>query len=136
MRNRRAQAIASQRCGRPHCHGETTAFDDDLPAVMIGENEGVDLRMPGATTASASATFQEFVIEKHKDILAGFSSQGPTNTGCALKPDVTSVGVNVFSSITCVRMGLLPRHLNVDAADCRIGCCVLAVASRLVACAG
>jgi hypothetical protein len=83
----------------------TAGFDDDLPAVMIGKNEGADLRMSGATTASASATFQEFVIEDHKDILAGFSSQGPTNVDYALKPDVTSVGVNVLNSITCVNKG-------------------------------
>src|SRR5207253_11118332 len=37
-----------------------------------------------------------------KDILAGFSSQGPTGVDFAVKPDLTSVGVNVLSSITCV----------------------------------
>jgi hypothetical protein len=83
----------------------TAGFDDDLLAVMIGKNEGADLRMSGATTASASATSQEFVIEDHKDILVGFSSQGPTNVDYALKPDVTSVGVNVLNSITCVNKG-------------------------------
>src|SRR5437016_6536096 len=41
----------------------------------------------------------------HKDILAGFSGQGPTKIDFALKPDVTSVGVNVLSSITCVNKG-------------------------------
>jgi subtilisin family serine protease len=74
---------------------------DDLPAVMIGLNEGAALRASGATTASADATFQEF-ITTNKDILAGFSSQGPTNVDLAVKPDLTSVGVNVLSSITCV----------------------------------
>jgi subtilisin family serine protease len=34
--------------------------------------------------------------------LAGFSSQGPTSPDTLIKPDATSVGVNVLSSITCV----------------------------------
>jgi len=34
--------------------------------------------------------------------LAGFSSQGPTTPDTLIKPDATSVGVNVLSSITCV----------------------------------
>src|SRR5207244_11493584 len=34
--------------------------------------------------------------------LAGFSSQGPTTPDVLIKPDLTSVGVNVLSSITCV----------------------------------
>jgi minor extracellular serine protease Vpr len=74
---------------------------DDLPAVMIGLNEGAALRASGATTASAVEVFQEF-ITANKDILAGFSSQGPTLVNFGIKPDLTSVGVNVLSSITCV----------------------------------
>jgi minor extracellular serine protease Vpr len=50
---------------------------DNLPAVMIGLKEGAALRASGVTTASAVVTFSEF-ITANKDILAGFSSQGPT----------------------------------------------------------
>ncbi len=75
---------------------------DDLPAVMIGLNDGAALRASGATTASAVETFSEFITPANKDILAGFSSQGPTAVDFAVKPDLTSVGVNVLSSITCV----------------------------------
>jgi minor extracellular serine protease Vpr len=74
---------------------------DDLPAVMIGKNEGAALRAANPPDASAVATFEEFVTP-NQDILAGFSSQGPTAVDFAVKPDVTSVGVNVLSSITCV----------------------------------
>jgi minor extracellular serine protease Vpr len=77
---------------------------DDLPAVMIGKNEGAALRTANPPDASAVATFQEF-ITPNQDILAGFSSQGPTAVDFAVKPDVTSVGVNVLSSITCVGKG-------------------------------
>src|SRR6266576_4184494 len=87
--------------GDPPAMAKDGGGGDDLPAVMIGLNEGAALRASGATTASADATFQEF-ITTNKDILAGFSSQGPTNVDVAIKPDLTSVGVNVLSSITCV----------------------------------
>jgi minor extracellular serine protease Vpr len=88
--------------GDPTAMGRTAGFDDDLPAVMIGKNDGATLRASGETTGSAVETFQEFVTPENKDILAGFSSQGPTNVDFAVKPDLTSVGVNVLSSITCV----------------------------------
>ena len=87
----------------------TTGFDDDLPAVMISKNDGAALRTSGATTASADVTFQEFITPANKDILAGFSSQGPTLVDFALKPDVTSVGVNVLSSITSGRARIRSR---------------------------
>src|SRR6266566_2175101 len=87
--------------GDPTAMAKDGGGGDDLPAVMIGLNDGADLRASGATTASAEAVFQEF-ITTNKDILAGFSSQGPTIVDLAVKPDLTSVGVNVLSSITCV----------------------------------
>src|SRR5438552_3245245 len=87
--------------GDPTAMAKDGGGGDDLPAVMIGLNEGAALRASGATTASAVATFQEF-ITANKDILAGFSSQGPTTVNFDVKPDLTSVGVNVLSSITCV----------------------------------
>src|SRR5213596_2647129 len=94
--------IINNVAGDPIAMARTAGFDDDLPAVMIGKNEGAALRASGETTASAMETFQEFITEANKDILAGFSSQGPTNVDFAVKPDLTSVGVNVLSSITCV----------------------------------
>src|SRR5213079_1346530 len=78
---------------------------DDLPAVMISKNDGAALRAANPPDASADATLQEFVTTGNQDILAGFSGQGPTNVDLAVKPDVTSVGVNVLSSITCVGKG-------------------------------
>jgi minor extracellular serine protease Vpr len=83
--------------GDPVAMGRTAGFDDDLPAVMISRDDGAALRMAHPMDASASATFQEF-ITVNQDILAGFSSQGPTNVDLAVKPDITSVGVNVLSS--------------------------------------
>ena len=97
--------IINNVAGDPIAMARTAGFNDDLPAVMISKNDGAALRSSGATTASADATFQEFITPANKDILAGFSGQGPTKVDFALKPEVTSVGVNVLSSITCVNKG-------------------------------
>jgi minor extracellular serine protease Vpr len=97
--------IINNVAGDPIAMARTAGFDDDLPAVMISKSDGVALRAANPPDASASATFQEFINPANKDILAGFSGQGPTNVDVAVKPDVTSVGVNVLSSITCVGKG-------------------------------
>ncbi len=86
--------------GDPTAMAKDGLGDDELPAVMIGIAEGAALRASGATTASATASFSEF-ITSNADILAGFSSQGPTKVDLAIKPDLTSVGVNVLSSVPC-----------------------------------
>src|SRR6266496_3622622 len=93
-----AVLIINNVAGDPIAMARTAGFNDDLPAVMISKNDGAALRASGATTASADATLQEFITPENKDILAGFSSQGPTRVDFAVKPDLTSVGVNVLSS--------------------------------------
>src|SRR5438105_6492916 len=87
--------------GDPTAMAKDGGGGDNLPAVMLGKNEGAALRAAHPPDASAVATFQEFVTP-NQDILAGFCSQGPTAVDFAVKPDLTSVGVNVLSSITCV----------------------------------
>ena len=44
---------------------------------MIGKNEGAALRASGATTASAEATFQEFITPENKDICVWQQQPGP-----------------------------------------------------------
>ena len=96
-----AVLIINNVAGDPIAMARTAGFDDDIPAVMISKDNGVALRASGATTASASATFDEFITQ-NADIAYGSSSQGPTLVDFAVKPDVASVAVNVLSSITCV----------------------------------
>jgi minor extracellular serine protease Vpr len=96
-----AVLIVNNVAGDPTAMARTAGFSDGIPAVMIGLAEGAALRTAAPTTASAVATFSEFVTS-NSDILAGFSSQGPTTVDQAIKPDLTSVGVNVLSSITTV----------------------------------
>jgi len=93
--------VVNNVAGDPTAMARTAGFDDNIPAVMIGLKEGAALRTSAPTTASAIVTLREF-ITKNADILAGFSSQGPTTVDLAVKPDLTSVGVNVLSSITTV----------------------------------
>ena len=82
----------------------TVGFNDDIPAVMVSQADGAALRASGATSVTIAATFSEF-LTTNGDILAGFSSQGPTNVDYAIKPDLTSVGVNVLSSEACDTSG-------------------------------
>src|SRR5205085_12351693 len=93
--------VVNNVAGDPTAMAKDGLSGDNLPAVMIGLKEGAALRTAAPTTASAVATLTEF-ITTNKDILAGFSSQGPTSPDLLIKPDATSDGVNVLSSITCV----------------------------------
>ena len=101
-----AVLIINNVAGDPIAMARTAGFDDDIPAVMIGKNEGAALRAANPPDASAVATFQEFITPANADIAYGNSSQGPTLVDFAVKPDLTSVAVNVLSSITCVGTGL------------------------------
>ena len=94
-----AVLVVNNVAGDPSAMGFDGLGGDVYPAVMIGLTDGAALRVSGATTASVTAAFSEFLNVANKDILAGFSSQGPTNVDMAIKPDLTSVGVNVLSSI-------------------------------------
>jgi minor extracellular serine protease Vpr len=96
--------VVNNVAGDPTAMAKDGLGGDNLPAVMIGLKEGAALRGSGATTASAVATLSD-IITTNADILAGFSSQGPTSPDTLIKPDATSVGVNVLSSITCVGKG-------------------------------
>jgi subtilisin family serine protease len=95
-----AVIVINNVAGDPTAMGATEGFDDDIPAVMISKDDGAALRASGATSITVAEEFSEFITD-NEDILAGFSSQGPTFVDYALKPDLTSVGVNVLSSEAC-----------------------------------
>lgn len=95
-----AVIVVNNVAGDPTAMGKTEGFDDGIPAVMVSNTDGAALRASHATEVEVAAEFSEFVTS-NGDILAGFSSQGPTFVDYALKPDLTSVGVNVLSSEAC-----------------------------------
>ena len=88
--------VVNNVAGDPTAMASDGLGGDDLPAVMVGMTDGAGLRE--AATASVSEDFDEFITD-NENIIAGFSSRGPTFVDFAAKPDVTSVGVNVLSSI-------------------------------------
>ena len=75
-----------------------TANQPTIPAYMVSVDAGQTLKaLPGAaTTISASPTY---IQTANADLMAGFSSQGPTDVSFRVKPDVVAPGVNVLSSI-------------------------------------
>jgi subtilisin family serine protease len=86
--------------GDPTALGFTAGITTTISAVMISKDDGAALRQADPDQATVAENFDEFVTE-NEDILAGFSSQGPTFVNLDIKPDVTSVGVNVLSSVPC-----------------------------------
>ena len=83
--------------------GDPTAMAHDglafptIPAAMLGLAEGHAIKPSGTVTVDGTAP-EEFLTE-NDDIIAGFSSRGPTPFTALIKPDVTAPGVNVYSAV-------------------------------------
>jgi minor extracellular serine protease Vpr len=83
--------------------GDPTAMAHDglafptIPAAMLGLAEGNAIKPSGTVTVDGTAP-EEFLTE-NDDIIAGFSSRGPTPFTALIKPDVTAPGVNVYSAV-------------------------------------
>jgi minor extracellular serine protease Vpr len=83
--------------------GDPTAMAHDgtalpgISAVMVGLAEGGAMKPSGTVTVDGTSA-DEFV-SANEDILAGFSSRGPTPFTIQIKPDLTGPGVNVASSV-------------------------------------
>ncbi len=77
-----------------------TLPEPTIPAAMVSKNDGAALKSAaGTTTISIDGTAPQEFISTNADIIAGFSSRGPTPFTYLIKPDVTAPGVNVFSSV-------------------------------------
>ncbi len=77
-------------------HDGTSPFPT-IPAAMLSKNEGNSIK-PSGTASIDGTALQEF-LTANADIIAGFSSRGPTPFTFLVKPDVTAPGVNVYSSV-------------------------------------
>lgn len=77
-------------------HDGTDPFPP-IPAAMLGKNEGTSIKPSGTVTVDGTSP-AEF-ITANADIIAGFSSRGPTPFTFLIKPDITGPGVNVMSSV-------------------------------------
>jgi subtilisin family serine protease len=69
-----------------------------VPAYMISFDDGQALLGSDGASTTIGATLQYF-LTNNVDIMAGFSSQGPTDVDFRVKPDLVAPGVNVLSSI-------------------------------------
>jgi minor extracellular serine protease Vpr len=65
---------------------------------MLGLSNAAALVAANGQSATIGAASQYF-LTTNNDIMAGFSSQGPTDVDFRVKPDVVAPGVNVLSSI-------------------------------------
>jgi minor extracellular serine protease Vpr len=83
--------------------GDPTAMAHDggefptIPAAMVGQADGEAMKPAGNVTVDGTDPSE--VITDNADIIAGFSSRGPTPFSNSIKPDVTAPGVNVYSSV-------------------------------------
>ncbi len=77
-------------------HDGTDPFPT-IPAAMVSRDDGGAMKPSGTVTVDGT-TVGEF-ITGNADLVAGFSSRGPTPFTYLIKPDVTAPGVNVYSSV-------------------------------------
>jgi minor extracellular serine protease Vpr len=94
-----AVLVVNNVAGDPTAMGQDgTPAQPTIPAYMVSlANKAALMAADGAaTTISASLAY---FLTTNSNIMAGFSSQGPTDVDFRVKPDVVAPGVNVLSSI-------------------------------------
>jgi minor extracellular serine protease Vpr len=90
--------IVNSVAGDPIAMGQDgTPGQPTIPAAMLSKTDGNAIKPSGTVSIDGSSP-SEFVTA-NADILAGFSSHGPTPFTYLIKPDVCAPGVNVYSSV-------------------------------------
>lgn len=94
-----ATLVANNTFGDPIAMGsDGTANQPTIPAYMVSQLDAQALKLlNGASTTIGAA--RAYFQTPNSDIMASFSSQGPTDVDFRVKPDVVAPGVNVLSSI-------------------------------------
>jgi subtilisin family serine protease len=94
-----AVVVANNVAGDPTAMAsDGTADQPTVPAVMVGLMDGLALQLLAGEQATLGST-PDYQRTANDNIMAGFSSQGPTDVDFRVKPDVVAPGVNVLSSI-------------------------------------
>ena len=85
--------------------GDPTAMASDgtpnqptVPAYMVGLVDGLALKAKGDGMLTTILAGLDYFRTANDNIMAGFSSEGPTDVKFRVKPDVVAPGVNVLSS--------------------------------------
>jgi subtilisin family serine protease len=87
--------------GDPIAMGQDgTPSQPTIPAVMVSNVNGAAMGASGTASVDGTSPQEFFTDGPSADIIAGFSSRGPTPFTFQIKPDATAPGVNVDSSVT------------------------------------
>lgn len=85
--------------------GDPTAMGSDgtpnqptVPAYMVGLLDGLALKAKGDGVMTTIVAGLDYFDTTNDNIMAGFSSEGPTDVKFRVKPDVVAPGVNVLSA--------------------------------------
>jgi minor extracellular serine protease Vpr len=90
--------VVNNVAGDPTAMGvDGTLPEPTIPAAMVGKVEGNAMKPSGH--AVVDGTIQQEILTENEDIIAGFSSRGPTPFTYLIKPDLTGPGVNIASSV-------------------------------------
>ncbi len=102
-----AVLVANNVAGDPTAMGtDGTANQPTIPAYMVSRADGQTLKgLAGNATIAAAL---DYIQTANANIMAGFSSQGPTDVDFRVKPDVVAPGVNVLSSVPIYLCGGAP----------------------------
>jgi len=94
-----AVLVQNNVAGDPTAMGsDGTANQPTIPAYMVSLGDGLALQNHNGQATTISPDLRYFRTA-NDDIMAGFSSQGPTDVDFRVKPDVVAPGVNVLSSL-------------------------------------
>ena len=94
-----AVLVANNVAGDPTAMGsDGTANQPTIPAYMVAVSSIAGLAGAAGSNATIGAALS-YLLTTNANIMAGFSSQGPTDVDFRVKPDVVAPGVNVLSSI-------------------------------------
>ncbi len=95
-----AAVVVNNVAGDPTAMGADGVHNPSIPAVMAGLKDKAALvalaTAGGELTIGSNASY---ALTGNDNIMAGFSSQGPTDVDFRVKPDVVAPGVNVLSSV-------------------------------------
>lgn len=91
--------IVNNVAGDPIAMGRDSGAFPTIPAAMVSRADGVTVKAHAGESAKVDGTSPKEYVTTNADIIAGFSSRGPTAYEFRLKPDVTAPGVNVLSSV-------------------------------------
>ena len=76
-----------------------TADQPTLPAFMVDPAAGTSLKAFNGSTAALPQFGSYEAVAENDDVIADFTSWGPTDVDFRIKPDVMAPGVNVVSSV-------------------------------------